>query len=715
MRSKKIGILTAFICVTGILIGLQLLQQVPVEREAFTRAKGQTENDESVGPIWTITPSSELETPRIIDSPYRNVTPAVITAAHASGEDWSNNYDIANTWTIQIRNAGELETLVENLGGEFVEAVTGFSDIYVIRFKDSKDPANAALVKAKIEDHPAVTWVEQEIIETFALRYDETPPPITDPLLQDQWHLRNHGDRWNVAGEDANVYPAWNYGVSGAGIHIAVVDTGTEGNHPDLAPNYRSDLSFDYLDNDSSANPVTSDETHGTAVSGVAAAAANLSCGVGAAFNAELIGVRLINENQGVSSSRQASAVSHRSDLVDIYNNSWGPDTDNGARMAGPGALSLSAIKNAVQDGRTGLGAIFICAAGNRRAIGSNVNFDGWASNRYSIAVGAVGDQGKLSRYSEPGAPMLICAPSNGNTSGIRTTDLASQDGVDPGDCRIEFGGTSSASPLVAGIVALMLEANPNLNWRDVQHILAKTAVKVERTHSDWTRNGAGYWVNHNFGFGRVDAAAAVKAAQTWQSVGEERKIDTNNITIGQTVPDSSTTGIQTTHTIDSNIRIEHVAVTLHMDAAPSDTTDWGNLRITLTSPNGTASILAQAHTDARRTYSQWTYWTVRCLDESSEGNWTLKVEDLRAGNVHVAKTWRLQIFGTEINEEDNHPPIAVDDEFTISESTTYLDVLFNDTDADDDPLEVISVYRSPKSEIFLHTSGLIEIGRAHV
>jgi len=377
--------------------------------------------------------------------------------------------------------------------------------------------------------------------------------------------------------------------------------------------------------------------------------------------------------------------------------------------MAGPGALSLSAIKNAVQDGRNGLGAIFIWAAGNGRSIGSNVNFDGWASNRYSIAVGAVGDQGKLSGYSEPGAPMLICAPSSGNTSGIRTTDLAGQNGLDPGDCRIEFGGTSSASPLVAGIVALMLEANPNLNWRDVQHILAKTAVKVARTDSGWTRNGAGYWVNHNFGFGRVDAAAAVKAAQTWPSVGEVTTIDTQNITIEQTVPDNSSTGIQSIHTIDSNVRIEHVAVTLDMDAAPSDTTDWGDLRITLTSPSGTDSLLAQAHTDAQRTYDQWTYWTVRCLDEPSEGNWTLKVEDLRAGNVHVAKNWRLQIYGTSINEEDNHPPIAVDDAFTISESTTFLDVLFNDTDEDDDPLEVISVYRSPKSDIVLHPSGLIE------
>ena len=494
---------------------------------------------------------------KISPSPYPSISPLDIRNAQEREETWADRYQITDQWSIQVANEAALNEFLTSTDAEYVESVRGFSNVHVVRFAGSETEGIAEDVRELLDSHASILWFEQEVLQTFALRYDESPPPFQEPLLRDQWHLKNTGDRWNVANEDANVYPAWNYGVSGAGLHIAIVDTGTEVNHPDLQSNYRTDIDFDYLDNDPSPQPEGSDETHGTAVAGVAAAGVNGSCGVGVAYNAELIGIRLIHEDRGVSGSRQASAVSHRSDIIDIFNNSWGPDTDDGANMAGPGTLSFSAIRNAINSGRGGLGSIFIWAAGNGRAIGSNVNYDGWAASRYSIAVGSVGDQGKLSSYSEPGAPMLICAPSSGNTSSIRTTDLRGQSGVNPGDCRIDFGGTSSASPLVAGVVALMLEANPKLGWRDVQHILAKTAVKVAHTDSGWSQNGAGHWVNHNFGFGRVDAAAAVRVAQTWTNVKDETEIDSGVITIEQTIPDNNVDGIEVIHTVDTNIRIE--------------------------------------------------------------------------------------------------------------------------------------------------------------
>ncbi|MDA1068014.1 MAG: S8 family serine peptidase [Verrucomicrobia bacterium] len=644
-------------------------------------------------------------------SPYPARTTASLRVAISNGEEWTESYQVSDTWTVQLNKPTLKDELISELGAKTIEAVPGFSNVYVIHMPGSDQLLRANEIESILESHSSVQWFEQEILETFALRYDESPPPFSDPILNDQWHLKNVGDRSNIAGEDSNIYPAWNYGVSGAGVFIAIVDTGTEGSHPDLAPNYRGDLDADYLANPigSSAAPKSSDETHGTSVAGVAAAAANESCGVGAAFNAELIGVRLIDEDSGVSSSRQASAVAHRSDLVDIYNNSWGPDTDNGARMAGPGDLSFSAIKNAVENGRGGLGAIYVWAAGNGRAIGSNVNYDGWAAHRYAIAVGAVGDQGKLSTYSEPGAAMLVCAQSSGNTSGIRTTDLRGAIGADPGDCRIEFGGTSSASPLVAGIVALMLEANPNLGWRDVQQILAKTAVKVATNDGNWVRNAAGYWVNHNFGFGRVDAAAAVRVAQGWMPIGEEVVVSSKVLTLNQTIPDNSSAGIQAVHEVSNNIRIQHVSVKIDIDAVANNTADWGDLLVKLTSPSGTESILAEPHIDAQKTYSDWTYWSVRHLDENSQGTWTLSIADRRSGDNHLIKSWELEIFGTAISEDDNHLPVAETDNYIVSETTAFLDVLANDSDPDGDPLEVISFYRSPYSEVTLLPSGLIK------
>ncbi|MCZ6671709.1 MAG: S8 family serine peptidase [Verrucomicrobia bacterium] len=709
MRSKtKWGL--AGLAIVACILFIQLSNPKIESRKVVPTTPSHTNTGQSEGENSSTSSADRVfETSKVEQSPYKSLSTQVIREAQERSEAWSANYEIADTWTVQVSSQIDLNNLISKLNAQLIGPVAGFPDVFVLRVKGSEAASVAAQVRNILSASTEARWFEQEIIETFALRYDETSPPISDPLLTDQWHLRNTGDRRNVAGEDANVYPAWNYGVSGAGIFIAVVDTGIEGNHPDLAPNYRTDLDYDYLNNDGSAAPVTGDETHGTAVSGVAAAAANESCGVGAAFNAELIGVRLINENQGVSSSRQASAVSHRSDLVHIYNNSWGPDTDNGARLAGPGNLPFSAIKNAIEEGRNGLGCIFVWAAGNGLNIGSNVNYDGWASHRYTIAVGAVGDHGRQSNYSEPGASMLVCAHSNGNTSGIRTTDLQGAAGADSGDCRIEFGGTSSASPLVAGIVALMLETNPNLTWRDVQHILAKTAVKVSTTDSDWTRNGAGYWVNHKFGFGRVDAAAAVKVAQDWIPVGEEILITSNSLNLNQTVPDNSTAGIQAFYTENNNIRVEHVAVTLKIHAGVGNTMDWGNLKISLTSPDGTDSILAEPHTDAQKSYTEWTYWTVRHMDETSQGTWTLDIEDLRTGNIHVVDSWDIEIYGTEILEDDNQIPVAVRDDFTISNSTTRLNVLGNDTDDDGDELEVISIYRSPHSEVKLLQSGLIE------
>ncbi len=706
MAVKKLGL--------GLLVvGLPLLLLVfkrssnTVDRQPITKVKKEDQHSNSTSQATNSVLNSV--TVPLTESPYPSLSTAALIEAKESGERWANAYQISDTWAVKLDNTDALNGLMDVLNSDYFESVAPFSDVFSIRIPGSDQPHQAKAIQNILTSHSSVTWFQQEIIETFALRYDLTPPAFSDPYFKDQWHLKNVGDRLNVAGEDSNIYPAWNLGASGAGIHIAIVDTGTEGSHPDLAPNYRDDLDYDYIDNDASAAPNTDDETHGTAVAGVAGAAANQSCGVGTAFNAELVSIRLIHEDKGVTSSRQASAVSHRSDLVDIYNNSWGPDTDNGARMAGPGNLAFSAMKNAIETGRDGLGAIYIWAAGNGRSIGSNVNYDGWAAHRYTIAVGSVGDHGKLSNYSEPGAPMLVVAHSNGDTSGIRTTDLQGSAGADPGDCRIDFGGTSSAAPLVAVIVALMLETNPRLTWRDVQQILAKTAVKVATTNNDWVRNGAGYWVNHNFGFGRVDAAAAVKVAQTLTPVKEEKIVSTNLLPLNQNLPDNSTSGIQAFHDESENIRIEHVSVTIDLDAVENETMDWGDLQIELTSPTGTKSILATPHTDAQKAYSEWTYWSARHLDEPSQGTWTLSIQDRKSGNQHIAKSWGIEFYGTEIDPDDNQSPNANRDSFTITESTSYLDVIANDTDQDGDILKVLSIYRSPHSQVTLLPSGLIE------
>ncbi len=628
-----------------------------------------------------------------LSSPYKAPKIDQIRKAQTEGELWSNNYRIGDTWAVRINNSDELKTIANELNATYLGPVESVPGVYIFQIKGSEETSKGESVAQYLNNNASITWFEQQILERFALDYDLSPPQIDDPTFSNQWHHFNKGDGSSIAGEDANVYPAWNYGFSGEGVIIGIVDTGTQHAHPDLNANYRTDLDRNFLSDgvSSDAKPMAADETHGTAVAGVAAAGANNSCGIGVAFNAEITGIRLIDEETFISDANQASAIAWQQSQIDIYNNSWGPGVDDGARMAGPGTLAYSAIQNAVTRGRGGKGAIYVWAAGNGLDVGNNVNYNGWASTRYTIAVGAVGNMGKQSLYSEPGAPMLICAPSSGNTTGIRTTDLLGAEGRSAGDCRTGFGGTSSASPLIAGVVALMLEANPELNWRDVQHILAKTAVKVDANDSDWTQNGAGYWVNHKYGYGRVDAAAASIIAETWESVPAATQISSNSGTLNTPVP-YGTTGTTVQLAFAQDLLVEHVEIFLDMT-----TQDWGELDIILTSPSGTESVLAELHYDDKKEYDDWTYGSVRHLDEHAQGTWSLKVIDRQSANNASIRSWRITIHGTPIDPESNSKPMAVDDIFIAKSYPIQIDVTDNDTDSEDDILEIVSIYQSPK------------------
>ena len=363
--------------------------------------------------------------------------------------------------------------------------------------------------------------------------------------------------------------PVWDSGFLGTGVVIGVVDDGLQHSHPDLSPNYLAAASYDFNDNDNDPsprtgilgsecaphtdlNPLNDADCHGTSAAGVAAARDDgTSCGVGAAFRANLAGLRLIAEPN--TDADEATALTYQYNTIHIFNNSWGPE-DDGARLEGPGRLALAGLEDGVTNGRNGLGSIYIWAAGNGLANNDNVNYDGYANLRFTIAVGAVDHNGIQAWYSEPGAAMLVTAPSSGDGVGVATTDLLGTDGYDPLDCTSNFGGTSSAAPLTAGTVALILEANPNLTWRDVQYILLRNTVQNHSNDPDWTTNGAGYLVNHKYGFGMINAEAAVNAALNWTNVPPAASISSGVINVNQAIPDNNPAGITSTFTIISPI-----------------------------------------------------------------------------------------------------------------------------------------------------------------
>jgi subtilisin-like proprotein convertase family protein/endonuclease/exonuclease/phosphatase family metal-dependent hydrolase len=487
-----------------------------------------------------------------------------------------------------------------------------------------------------------------------ALRQQQKRFIPNDPLFAQQWHLRNTGQATGAtSGEDANLPAAWDV-ARGTGVVIGVVDDGLQYTHPDLSTNYRADLSYDFNGNDADPQPGTGDD-HGTAAAGVAAATGNNGIGVsGSAPNASLAGIRLISAI--TTDQQEASGLTYKPQDIAIYSNSWGPD-DDGFTLEGPGPLTLAALKNAVTTGRGGLGSIYVWAAGNGLEANDNSNYDGYANSRYTIAVTAVDGAGKQSYYAEPGANILVAAPSSGTPGGtslgITTADRTGTAGYNvsaassPGNLSDrnytnDFGGTSSATPLVSGVVALMLQANPSLTWRDVQHVLVNSARKNDVFDADWSQNSAGRWVNHKYGFGVVDAAAAVNLAQTWTTVAPEVSATSGTITVGQTIPDNNTSGLTSSFTIGADISAESVEVVFSSTHARR-----GDLQVTLTSPTGTSSVLAEKHADTGDNYSGWTFSTVRNWGESSLGTWTINVSDRTSGTTGTLDSWAINVYGT--------------------------------------------------------------------
>jgi len=494
-----------------------------------------------------------------------------------------------------------------------------------------------------------------------------------DPLFAQQWHLRNTGQQGGTAGQDANVVTAWDV-AKGTGVVIGIVDDGVQTNHPDLSAAYRADLSYDFNGNDTNPSPGTGDD-HGTAVAGVAAARGNNGIGVsGAAPSASIAAIRLIAAS--TTDQQEANGLTYKPQDIAIYSNSWGP-SDTGTILEAPGPLTRAALANAVHTGRGGKGSIYVWAAGNGLTSNDNSNYDGYANSRYTIAVTAVDNRGRQSSYAEPGANILVAAPSSGNGAGVVTTDRTGSAGYNvsssatPGelsdrDYTNDFGGTSSATPLVSGVIALMLEANPNLGWRDVQHILANSARRNDVADVGWSQNGAGKWVNHKYGFGVVDAAAAVSMAQGWTNVGAEVSAGSGTINVGQTIPDNNAAGITSSFTMGADIRMESVEVVFS-----ATHTSRGHLQVVLTSPAGTRSVLAERRADTGDHYSAWTFSTVRNWDESSKGTWTLTVSDLTSGTTGTFGSWAMNVYGTALPAPPGTQAI------TVSIGQTVADVNF--------------------------------------
>jgi len=549
-------------------------------------------------------------------------------------------------WAVRLAPGADPAAMAASMGATHYSQVGQLKDTYVFEIPNSRLEVKGGATFLRLRGDPRVNWVEQQ----FARQQQKRVP--ADPLYLSQWHLNNTGQSGGTPGQDANVVAAWNQGYTGTGVVIGVVDDGLQYTHPDLAPNYLASASWDFNYNDADPSPDVTQDFHGTSVAGVAAGRDDgATCGVGVAYRAQLSGLRLIS--LATTDAQEASALSYWGNTISVYSNSWGP-ADDGTNLAGPGTLTQAAMADAVISGRGGLGSIYVWAGGNGLRHYDNTNYDGYANSRYVIAVGASDHNGVQSYYSEPGAPLLVNAPSSGETVGITTADLLGANGYNAtaspgGDCTNMFGGTSSAAPLVSGVVALMLQANPNLGWRDVRHILLGTAEKNDASNLDWVNNGAGRHVNHAYGYGRVDAGAAVTGArQRIHNLLPETTTSSGTITVNAAILDNDVTGVTSSFAVSQNFIVESVEVVFS-----ATHTYRGDLRVALTAPSGTQSILAEDHWNANPDYSGWKFSSSRHWGELSSGTWQLNVSDRATGDTGTFDNWQLILHGRPMTFTD--------------------------------------------------------------
>lgn len=252
---------------------------------------------------------------------------------------------------------------------------------------------------------------------------------------------------------------------------------------------------------------------------------------------------------------------------------------------------------------------------------------EGLLNSRYTISVGAVDQNGLHASYSTTGSGALFISGPGGDFE-FDTNNIVAKPG---GGCGTAGPGTSFATPAVGGAIALVLQANPNLGWRDVQGILALTAKQTDPDSMSWITNAAGYHHSAFYGFGLMDTAAAVEAAKTWINYGPELQVSAESGVINMPIGDGPESATSLGLTLSaSDFVTESVVVSLNVSHPAR-----GNLQILLESPHGTLTqLIPTLRAEIQQDIMDWELMSVRSWGEDPSGEWNLTVIDWIPGNM---------------------------------------------------------------------------------
>lgn len=478
-----------------------------------------------------------------------------------------------------------------------------------------------------------------------------------DLFFDKQWHIRSLGTYTNdsnvltIIGNDLDLldtyrsYMGYNHGNN---IIIQVVDTGVDADHEDLSENM--DLSRSY-DGESVGDPSGS-HPHGTMVAGIMAASAFNGKGTrGIIPFAKIAGSNWLGESQSLAGLEKVWLSGEGANEIAVSNNSWGTYFDTDTEYEDIMELGTRNL-------RDGKGRIYVFAGGNDREIKGNVNLQYILSNRFAIAVAALKHDNTHADYSSQGANILVSgyggnyyddSPTIGtttvmgassNTGDIDTKNTWSEDVNE--NYTFAMNGTSAASAMVAASIALVIEACPDLTWRDIKYLIAKHAKQVDPSNSTWVVNSAGFRHSIDYGFGLINPQGMIdECISDYVKLPQEDRISVQTIFNTVIADDNSTYSFDMN--ISGSLDCEWVEVTVD-----SNITNASDYRISLVSPSGTKTKLIG---EGAKISGGWMdggfrFSTPAMMKEPVYGTWRVEFTDTKPGVEGALKKIEIRIYG---------------------------------------------------------------------
>ncbi len=573
-------------------------------------------------------------------------------------------------------NQATISAIALEFGLQTVQPVVGIPNTFVFQVTNNATE-NPVKIANRLMGRQEVLIAEPNIVVPQEAHYRPRDSSYTQ-----QWYLNHNGGSGLAAGSHIDVEKAWDITRGNRSVVVAVMDDAIDLNHPDFQGTGKIVAPKDFKDQDFLPLPGSSDESHGTACAGVAVAEENGKGIVGVAPGCALMPIRTTGFLDDPTIEQLFDwAIANGASVISC---SWGP-----AAVYFPLSLrQRAALTRAATQGRQGKGCIVLFAAGNaNRPVSGTIFERNWPNNLLRgptnwlggftihpdvITVSACTSLGKKSAYSNWGTNVSVCAPSNNAPPGmwfeqagyiytapevnvqlpgwgVFSADLLGSAGYEVGDFVSTFGGTSSACPVVAGVAALILSANPDLTAQEVKRLLQETADKIVDRDPDpqlgmrlgtYDTNGHSQW----FGYGKVNAFKAVQAAKLKIAQGSQSGIrrlhgrNDNRVAI----PDNNPQGITSPIRVNDSAAAREIQITVNIEHA-----FLGDIEVKAIAPTGQTILLQNrtlgSRTGLKETYSVETTPALKqLLNQPVAGIWQLQVVDYAPMDTGTLLSWEL-------------------------------------------------------------------------